>query len=82
MNQEQILNNIRTLPPIAQQEVIDFIAFLRVRYADVINLSEENKPLDDLEDEPFIGMWKDRTDMDDSTEWVRQLREREGKRHL
>ena len=30
-----------------------------------------------LEDEPFVGMWKDREDMKDSTQWVRQTRQQE-----
>ena len=30
-----------------------------------------------LEDEPFVGMWKDREDMEDSSQWVRQLRQKE-----
>lgn len=30
-----------------------------------------------LQDEPFIGMWKDREDMKDSSQWVRQLRQQE-----
>jgi hypothetical protein len=28
-------------------------------------------------DEPFVGMWKDREDMEDSSQWVRQLRQQE-----
>jgi len=28
-------------------------------------------------EEPFFGMWKDREDMADSTEWVRRLRRKE-----
>jgi hypothetical protein len=27
-----------------------------------------------IEQEPFIGMWRDRSDMKDSTIWVRHLR--------
>jgi AbrB family looped-hinge helix DNA binding protein len=30
-----------------------------------------------LEDEPFVGMWRDREDMEDSSEWVRASRQRE-----
>ena len=30
-----------------------------------------------LQDEPFVGMWKEREDMEDSSEWVRQLRQQE-----
>lgn len=32
-----------------------------------------------LENEPFIGMWKDRKDMEDSNQWLRQLRQNEWK---
>ncbi len=34
-------------------------------------------PRPSLREEPFVGMWSDREDMADSTEWVRQARERE-----
>jgi hypothetical protein len=30
-----------------------------------------------LENEPFVGMWKDRKDMKDSSQWVRQIRQQE-----
>lgn len=30
-----------------------------------------------LSEEPFIGMWRDREDMADSSEWVRKVRQRE-----
>lgn len=30
-----------------------------------------------LEDEPFVGMWKDREDMEDTSRWVRQVRQQE-----
>jgi len=30
-----------------------------------------------LADEPFIGMWRDREDMQDSTAWVQSLRQHE-----
>jgi AbrB family looped-hinge helix DNA binding protein len=33
-----------------------------------------------LQEEPFVGMWQDREDMADSTQWVRQAREREWNR--
>ncbi len=31
----------------------------------------------DLWDEPFIGMWRDREDLSDSSQWVRQVRVQE-----
>ena len=30
-----------------------------------------------LKDEPFVGMWRDREDMADISEWVRATRQRE-----
>lgn len=75
MNPEQILRDLSALPPMAQRLVIDFIAFLRLRYAQ--ESSEDMNTLPALRDEPFIGMWRDRTDMRDSSAWVRTIRTRE-----
>jgi hypothetical protein len=38
--------------------------------------NKENSEID-WENEPFIGMWKDREDMKNSQQWVRQLRQQE-----
>lgn len=40
------------------------------------NLNNTKEP-PDLTKEPFVGMWKDRKDLADSAEWVRQLRQSE-----
>ncbi len=62
------------LPPESRQQVIDFIAFLRARAtASTSKTSRRTK----LADEPFIGMWRDRQDLNDSTAWVRETRRRE-----
>lgn len=73
MNQEQIWNDFSALPPKAQQIVADLITFLRSAQ----NLGGPNKNGAEkllLDDEPFFGMWRDRKDMADSTQWVRNLR--------
>lgn len=75
MNQEQILHDLMALPPVAQQMVADFIAFLRLRYTQ--EASEGVDVLPPLENDPFIGMWRDRTEMTDSSAWVRIVRTRE-----
>jgi hypothetical protein len=72
MNQEKLLQDVTSLPPIAQKEAIDFIAFLKLRYS---SKSSDNAP--DIKSEPFIGIWKNRSDMTDSKAWVRTLREKE-----
>lgn len=45
-----------------------------------VNIEEKNgdaKPLSpDFEKQPFFGMWSDRDDMSDSSEWVRKEREK------
>jgi len=75
MDQEQILRDLIALPPMAQQLVADFIAFLRLRYTQ--ESPESAEALSALGNEPFIGMWHDRTDMTDSSAWVRTVRTRE-----
>jgi hypothetical protein len=38
---------------------------------------KSNNPNGNLSDEEFIGMWKDREDLRDSTAWVRKIRQSE-----
>jgi mRNA-degrading endonuclease RelE of RelBE toxin-antitoxin system len=77
MTLSQLAQEIDSLPPEAQKQVEDFIAFLKTRYKPMPKRrAKESK----LEDEPFVGMWKDREDMRDSVKWVRELRQREWKR--
>jgi len=75
MNQEKVLHDIISLPQFAQQEVIDFIAFMQLRYRKIPEQRNENLPT--IENEQFIGMWHNRQDMDDSRNWVRNLRQNE-----
>lgn len=74
METEKIINDITNLPPQAQRQVADFIAFLRTRFK-----SPDNQPFgqSNLANEPFIGMWKDRQDMQDSRAWIRGIRKSE-----
>ena len=67
----RILQDIQNLPPEAQKQIKDFVAFLKVRYGIA---PREKIKRGKLEDEPFFGMWKDREDMRDSVKWVRELR--------
>jgi len=43
--------------------------------ADVVQ--SRTKPTTKLADEPFVGMWQDRDDLADSTQWVRNVRAQE-----
>jgi hypothetical protein len=75
MEMTQIAEEIASLPPEAQQQVIDFVAFLKARYP--THLARGKGRRTKLVDDPFIGMWQDRKEMRDSTAWVRELRRRE-----
>jgi uncharacterized protein YfbU (UPF0304 family) len=77
MKMESIWRQFDTLPTEAKREVIDFIAFLQIRYMRS-SAVKKNKRLK-LRKEPFVGMWKDREDLSDSVAWVRDLRRREWK---
>ena len=67
--------DIASLPPEAQKQVMDFVAFLKTRYPAPPRRRKGKRTK--LADEPFIGMWRDRKEMKDSSAWVRRLRERE-----
>jgi len=75
MVQENILRDFTDLPPEAQREVADFIAFLRSRYQGASRAKKAKRI--PLAKEPFIGMWKDREDMQESSTWVRNRRKAE-----
>jgi hypothetical protein len=75
---QDLLEELDSLPEEAQRQVVDFIALLRQRY--LTAPAKEASELEDLAGEEFIGMWRDRQDMADSTAWVRNLREKEWSR--
>jgi hypothetical protein len=76
VDEKRMLQDFAALPAEAQQQVMDFIAFLRRRYRTAAT-KKRTTQLSDLASEPFIGMWRDREEMQDSNAWVRSLRERE-----
>lgn len=78
MEAANIVREIASLPPEAQRQVMDFVAFLKARYP--IKQPVKKTRRTRLADEPFIGMWRDREDMQDSSAWVRSLRQREWER--
>ena len=77
MNAAKIAREMASLPPEARQEIIDFMAFLKTRYATPETKGRRHTK---LRDEPFVGMWRTRKDMRDSTAWVRSVRERQWER--
>ena len=78
METMNIVRELASLPPEAQKQVLDFVAFLKARYSSTPPTKKAKRTK--LADEPFIGMWRTRKDLQDSTAWVRSLRQREWER--
>jgi len=53
------------LPAEAKREVIDFIAFLQIRYQRPTFFKKTQRLK--LSEEPFVGIWEDREDLSSST---------------
>ncbi|MGJ3247543.1 MAG: DUF2281 domain-containing protein [Elainellaceae cyanobacterium] len=69
-----MIEKLRRLPPEQQRQLLDFAEFLLQKV--------EQKELSSRVDwrSPCVGMWRDRDDLEDSTAWVRQLRQQEWNR--
>jgi len=74
MSYEEILREFSSLPSECQKEVADFIVSLHERYSQSVSTEQAGHDLTTLS---FVGMWRDREDMRDSTAWVRKLRTRQ-----
>ncbi len=75
MEKERLIKEFEELPALAQKQVFDFIVFLKQRH--MKPESEKAIPSRPLGREKFIGMWKDRNEMEDSVAWVKNLRKDE-----
>lgn len=73
MTTEEMLREIGSLPPEGQRRIVDLIEYLRQKYSHSISPTVATP----IRSDNFIGMWKDRDDMADSSTWVRGLRESE-----
>lgn len=78
MDANQLWKEYSALPEDAQAQVIDFLAFLRMRTSAESRRKAQRRV--NWANEPFIGMWRDRDDMTDSAQWVRNLRDHEWSR--
>ena len=76
MEQNKMYNEISSLPLEAQRQVTDFIALLRTRYKKRSQIAKTVNG-NNILNEPFIGIWKDRDNMKDSNQWVRNIRRSE-----
>ena len=70
-----IERKLAVLPPEALKVVADFVGMISSQYA--VLTKPAPSPRASLRDDPFIGMWVDRSDMVDSIEYVRKLRREE-----
>jgi hypothetical protein len=70
MTNQEILGELLDLPAEAQSQVISLISFLKQKHIYSEPLSA--LPNSDLINDPFIGMWRDRQDLESNT-WVRNL---------
>lgn len=64
-------NKFEKIPSEAQKEVIELVQFLYDQY---IRSYQKESPKKPISESPFVGMWKDRSDLVDSTGWVKQQR--------
>lgn len=78
-----VILDLSSLPEQARQEVTDFYQFLKKKYR--VHATGRGKQKDTtaqaLSDVSFVGMWKDRADMDDAAGWVQEQRESAWSRH-
>ena len=75
MTQQQFLQAYRSLPDEAKRQVADFVAFLQQKYQ--ADQPKQELPGKRFDNEPFVGMWQDYPELEDSTAWVRQARQTE-----
>jgi len=73
MSELTVSKKINKLPPEAKRQAQDFIDFLYQRYSS--EDSSNNPQGKKISENAFFGMWKDREDMNDSSEWVKNVRE-------
>jgi DNA-directed RNA polymerase specialized sigma24 family protein len=74
MDQKTLWQQYQALPEEVQQHMLDFLAFLQAKYAS----APPSKPApEDLAQEPFVGMWANRTDLVDTQAWLRERRKAE-----
>ena len=73
--EQQILDALHELAPHFWPEVLDFMAFLQYRESrERTQLQPQKLTARDLLQSDLVGLWSDRTDIEDSVEFARQLR--------
>ena len=78
MSSNSAIDLLQTLTPEHQKQVIDFISSLKARES--LNTSPTLESDDIWINDPFFGLWSDRSNMQDSGQWVRELRQNQWSR--
>ncbi len=69
----QFEGRFRALPPEAQRQVLAFLTFLERHY----RVARPARPKKPLRSYAFVGLWREREEIQDSNRWVRHLRRQE-----
>jgi hypothetical protein len=77
MTRQQLLKKYELLPTSARRRVDALVTSLSQGAARTSGSRRKGDQTAPLANEPFVGMWSDRTDMADSTKWVKSLRRRQ-----
>lgn len=72
MEMTNVWRQFDALSPAAKRQVAEFIAFLSTRGKR--RSASDAAAAEPLDKESFVGIWNDREELTDSTEWVRRLR--------
>lgn len=75
VSEQEVVEALRSLPPDRWPEVLAFIASLRGREDGAKPPAAPVLTARDLLQSPLVGIWADRTDLGDSREFARRLRE-------
>ena len=75
MDQTTLWREYAALPLEARRKVDELIEALAKRHTATQPTTQQNPS--PLIEEPFVGMWRDREDLADSTTWLRATRQRE-----
>jgi len=67
----RVEEQFQALPPEAKRQVLDFMVFLEQRYR---KSRQRPRPQKNLRSYAFVGLWRERGEMQDSSGWVSELR--------
>ncbi len=75
MTHRKLISVLDSLSAEARRQVVDYVTLLKKQHELVRRPTKQNGP--NLSRPHFIGMWRDRDDLKDSSAWVRKTRQQE-----